>query len=77
MTTSLELSKQLYEAGLRIETFSTWAGNKLEHNIKVYGGEGYYYPAFSTDELLACLDQISISWCKSFFEFMQEIFENF
>lgn len=71
MTTSLPLSKQLYKAGLRIETEKKWS--KWYYGVLTFGKpaelfEGEYrvidtpvyldeteYPAYSTDELLAVM----------------------
>lgn len=72
MTTSLELSKKLAEAGLKIETEKSWCipCSKKEPYLvdRIQGGEDpeppcgcRYYPTHSTDELLAVMpDRIEI-----------------
>jgi hypothetical protein len=69
MTTSLELSKQLYEKGLKIETEKLYAFNKNENIIIRRYGEPTnileklscpisFSPVYSTDELLAVMPPI-------------------
>ena len=58
-TTDLELSKELYKLGLRIETEYYWEDFKLvRRGLDNSGRVGYTQfsvPAYSTDELLAVL----------------------
>ena len=62
MTTSFELSKQLWDLGLKIGTEKCWQRDSLRDSwkIMIYKVRGEYHieyllPAYSTDELLAVM----------------------